>query len=194
MKRKNFFMFLAILGFVCVSLSHNYTLDAVVAKVIVVGLASFCLIYGVTKNTISVHTTKNTTEKEVFDSEKIVSFYTVSEAAKIASSYILNGDGKKGIAIYKELLKQAPNAKAIFFSEMATAEYAMGHYKSSINYYIQALNSGADEDTTDDHIWQAFCKVYKTTKDEDYVKNYFEWMPHGAYHSEAKALLIGHYE
>ncbi|WP_372370360.1 hypothetical protein [Candidatus Uabimicrobium sp. HlEnr_7] len=193
MKRKIFSLFLAILGFVCISLSHNYMLNAVVAKVVVLAISSSCLIYSLTKNTISMHVTTNTTEKDIFDYENVVNSNSTNKAAKIASLYILNGDGKKGIAIYKELMKRSSDAKTIFLSEMAAAEYSMGNYKSSINYHIQALKNGADEDTTDDYIWQAFCEIYKTTQDEDYVKNYFEWMPQGAYHAEAKALLIGHY-
>ena len=76
---------------------------------------------------------------------------------------------------------------------MATIEASTGNHKTAINCYLKALKHGADEDTVDDQIWESFRKEFAKTQDEDYVKNYFDWVPFGAHHSEAKALLIGHY-
>lgn len=92
-----------------------------------------------------------------------------------------------------EVAKKTPKEKALFLFQMAESKYIIGNYKSAINYYIQAMENGADEDAMDDCIWQSFQKAYEVNKDEYFVKKYFDWVPSGAYQAEANALLIGHY-
>ena len=191
MKRKKLSLFLAIVGFGCLALNSSYQLEPVVAKVFILCVASLSLVRGLTiDNGVTDFTPEvasATEEKEEID------FSDINGAAKIASEKILRGEGKEGITIYRELIKRSADAKAVFLSQMASAEYSMGNYKAAINYYIQAMNNGADEDMMDDCILDSFKELFKKNQDEDYVKNYFDWMPKGAYHAEAKALLIGHY-
>lgn len=157
----------AIIGFTCLCLSTNYSQEAVIAKAAILVISSFCLLYGMNRSFIPAQQTKTV-------DAKIQNYITM------LSSTI------------KDLDKR-PEVKATFFQQMAHTEFASGNYKTAITCYLKAMKYGADEDAMDENIWESFRSFYKKTKDEDYVKNYFEWVPFGAFHSEAKALLIGHY-
>ena len=157
----------ATTGFVCICLSQNYTQEAVIAKVSLLVISCFCLLYGLNKEVMSI------SKKEHRESK-------VENYAKILSKTIKD-------------IEKRPEVKATFFQQMAQIEFASGHYKTAITCYLKAMKYGADEDAMDDNIWESFRNLYRKNQDEDYVKNYFEWVPFGAHHSEAKALLIGHY-
>ena len=159
------FVFFTI-GISCICLSNNYSIEATTAKIVVLVISLFCLVYGVNSG-ITLPTQKTST--------------SASRYIDIISKSMKDIDNR-------------PEVKATLFHQMATVEASVGNYKSAISCYLKALKYGADEDTIDDQIWETFRKQYAKSKDEDYVKNYFDWVPFGAHHSEANALLIGHYE
>lgn len=156
----------AMIGFSCICFSQNYSSEATVAKLSLLGISALCLLYGLNKSV------------KAFDKEKANS--KVKQYIEIVSKSIKDIDKR-------------PEVKATLFHQMATIEASTGNHKTAINCYLKALKHGADEDTVDDQIWESFRKEFAKTQDEDYVKNYFDWVPFGAHHSEAKALLIGHY-
>lgn len=77
--------------------------------------------------------------------------------------------------------------------ELANEFFKKGNYETSIRLYLKALQAGADPDDVDDNVWKAFEKIYRKTKDTDFVKKYFDWCPNGAHQAEANAIIIGHY-
>jgi tetratricopeptide (TPR) repeat protein len=107
------------------------------------------------------------------------------QAAKAMSSK--NFDN--AIEQYTYLANLYDTKRGLYESQVGAAYYFKEEYGKALEWYIAALQHGADKSMMDDNIWEAVEALYDDTSNKDYLLSYQELFPNGQYHKKATALL-----
>ncbi|MCT4615099.1 MAG: hypothetical protein N4A49_09535 [Marinifilaceae bacterium] len=99
------------------------------------------------------------------------------------------GEFEKSINIYHKLAKDYPASKGLYLSQIGVGFYFMGDRNKAIEYYILALNNGADTDMIDDNVWEACEEIYEEEKNKAIIEKYLEYFPDGNYKKKAKKIV-----
>jgi len=112
-----------------------------------------------------------------------------SEKFNIATSMILSKAYDESIDCYKHLLEKYPDTIGECQSQIGACYYFKKEYKKAIEYYLNARKNGANENTMDDNVWEAYVEIYKKNKDVTAMLDYLEYFPEGRYKRKAAKFI-----
>jgi tetratricopeptide (TPR) repeat protein len=128
---------------------------------------------------------KKTREQYLKNAEQVGSSLDINDAAGL----MLNKDYTGAIAAYESIMEKYPEEKGVCLGQIGAAEYFLGNYETSLERYIEAKNSGEDNDMMEDNIWEACETIHKEKGSSAGVERYISLYPQGRYIKKAIKLL-----
>ncbi|MDH5399656.1 MAG: tetratricopeptide repeat protein [Cyclobacteriaceae bacterium] len=112
-----------------------------------------------------------------------------SALVRQASSLCTSGEFSKSLDLYLQLAEDYPNSKGLYLSQVGVNYYFLNDFNAAIDYYLKALDEGADSSMMDDNIWEACEALFNNDNDMAPINRYLELFPDGSYKKKANKIL-----
>lgn len=109
-----------------------------------------------------------------------------------ATSLMSSRKFQQSAEIYQQLVDQYPENKGTYLSQIGACQYFLGDYDKAIEYYVAALDNGADRGMMDDNVFEACEAIFKGTQLPADIERYLELFPAGNHLRAAKKLVGNH--
>lgn len=123
--------------------------------------------------------------------EELLNNFTPTDASmeiNIAAGLMLDKDFAGSIKAYEQVMEKYPSRKGECLGQIGAAEFFLGNYEKALDKYIEAKNSGEDNEMMEYNIWEV-CELMHNNGTAGYMEKYISLYPQGKFIKKANKLL-----